>query len=134
MSRRREPKDDEDQTWGFLKSSGINALQLGAVVIFGTMFYMNTTNYQEKTDARFTEKEKQEEARYAETEKRFDDFSKSREKQIDQMTEMQKGQSAMLLEVKTMGVNMASLVDAFKETRTEQIKINDILRDIKVGK
>lgn len=127
-------KKEEPDTWGFFRSSGVGVLQLGAVVIFGTMFYMNTLNYQEKTDARFAEKDKQEESRLADTDKRFDEFSKSRDKQLDQIGKMQEGQNAMLLEVKTMGANMNSLVDAVKETRSEQSKINDTLRDIKVGK
>lgn len=127
-------KDEDPDTWRFLKASGINVLQLGAVLIFGTMFYMNTTSYQEKTDTRFSDKEKQEEERYSDTEKRFEQFSQAREKQLDQISKMQEGQNSLLLEVKTMGANVSSLVDAVKETRTEQSKINDTLRDIKVGK
>jgi hypothetical protein len=113
----------QNDPWKFLRSSGIPFATWITIIIFGTLFYGDNQKFQKDT-LEFQDDSK----------KRFDDFTKFREKQSER-------DNSLLLEVKTMGASLGTLIESMKEVRIEQkeirgeqSKLNESMRDLKVVK
>lgn len=94
---------DGKETWAIDKRinlvTGINLIQLVAIIWFGASFYTQVNANQLRNDERFTE------------------FSETRKTQNDQMVKLQEAQNELLVKLSAMSERMNSQTDAVKDIR-----------------
>lgn len=110
-----------NDTFSFLKSSGIPFLTWVTIIVFGTLFYADSQSSKKDTIERFERNEQKEEDRFQQQERRFDDFAKFRDKQIE-------GQNQLLLEVKTMGSSLNAAIKVIEGVSDEQKEMRNMMR------
>lgn len=118
---RKQPRSNTEpkgkvvkESWAIDKrinlATGINLVQLVAVIWFGASFYTQVNANQLRNDERFAE------------------FSEARKTQNQQMLKLQEAQNELLVKISTISERMSSQADVVKDIRDILTRPNGDLR------